>query len=88
MCPLLFRPPPAVIRRGVRGMTRLSNRFSKKWENHEAMMSLYCDEPVLRRLQFLQVPRYAKDDAGRCGGAHGSCVEHSRIVGECGAGST
>lgn len=29
------------IRMSVRRMTRLTNAFSKKWENHEAMMSLY-----------------------------------------------
>ncbi len=29
------------IRMGVRRMRRLTNAFSKKWENHEAMMSLY-----------------------------------------------
>ncbi len=29
------------IRMGVRRMTRLTNAFSKKWENHEAHLSLY-----------------------------------------------
>lgn len=29
------------VRMGNRRMTRLTNAFSKKWENHEAMMNLY-----------------------------------------------
>jgi transposase-like protein/IS1 family transposase len=29
------------IRMGVRRMTRLTNAFSKRWENHEAMLNIY-----------------------------------------------
>jgi hypothetical protein len=49
------------IRMQNRRFTRLTNAFSKKWENHELIFALFVV------VQSLPRSHDAQDDAGRCG---------------------
>jgi hypothetical protein len=57
------------IRMGVRRFTRLTNAFSKKWENHAAIVML-----CFAYLQFLPHPQIAARHA-----CHGSRDQRSRV---------
>ena len=67
------------IRMTIRRMTRLTNAFSKKLENHEAMIAL-----AIGLLQFLLEAWYAGDIASSRGRTDGSHLDGSGTAGECG----
>jgi transposase-like protein/IS1 family transposase len=67
------------IRMAVRRMTRLTNAFSKKWENHSGTGA------ILLLLQFLPRPYDVEANPGNGSWLDGSCVERWRAAEEtCG----
>src|SRR5207247_2060488 len=54
------------MRMSMRRFTRLTNAFSKKWENHVAMVSLYFYVLQLRAVAS-DAPRHARDGSWHLG---------------------
>ena len=63
------------IRMAMRRMTRLTNGFSKKWENLKAAYDLH-----FAYYNFCRVHSDAADHASNGCGDHGPCVEHCGVL--------
>ncbi len=65
------------LRMGIRSLTRLTNAFSKKWENHWAAVALWLVQLRARSQILARDSGNGSEDLGsrvECAGIVGSCV--------------